>query len=105
MNPVAVRAGAWTHCPALALRLGQPQPVLPFYAMMNRNLRLLWVFVYELPDPVLAQANLELEAWLATGNVQAPQWHEFALDDIAAAHEAVEGGALGKVLVSVGGGT
>jgi NADPH2:quinone reductase len=83
--------------------MGQPQPALPFYAMMSRNLRLLWVFVYELPDPVLAQANLELEAWLATGSVKAPHWHEFALDDIAAAHEAVEAGALGKVLVQVGG--
>jgi len=27
--------------------------------------------------------------------------HRFALDDIAAAHDAVEGGAVGKVLVDV----
>ncbi|MBA2961524.1 MULTISPECIES: NADPH:quinone reductase [Ramlibacter] len=79
-----------------------PQPTLPFYEMMNRNLRLLWVFVYELPEPVLAQAYADLGAWLAQG-VQAPRWHEFALDDIAAAHEAVEAGALGKVLVRIGG--
>jgi NADPH2:quinone reductase len=84
--------------------MGQPQPVVPFYAMMNRNLRLLWVFVYELTDDMLAKANVELEAWLATGQVKAPRWHEFALDDVAAAHEAVEAAAVGKVLVRVGGG-
>jgi NADPH2:quinone reductase len=83
--------------------MGQPQPVLPFYEMMNRNLRLFWVFVYELPQAVLAQAGLEIEAWLAAGRLQAPRFHEFALDDIAAAHEAVEAGAQGKVVVRVGG--
>jgi NADPH2:quinone reductase len=84
--------------------MGQPTPTLPFYEMMNRNLRMLWVFVYELPQSVLAQAGLEIEAWLSTGQVQFPRLHEFALDDIAAAHEAVEAGELGKVLVRVGGG-
>lgn len=83
--------------------MGQPMPAIPFYEMMTRNLRVLWVFVYELPHPVLAQAGLEIEAWLAAGQVRFPRLHEFALDDIAAAHEAVESGLPGKVLVRVGG--
>ncbi|HYF18468.1 MAG TPA: zinc-binding dehydrogenase, partial [Ramlibacter sp.] len=83
--------------------MAQPHPAIPFYDMMNRNLRLLWVFVYELPLPVLAQGGTDIEAWLSTGTAKYPQVHEFPLDDIVAAHEAVEGGALGKVVVRIGG--
>lgn len=83
--------------------MGQPHPAIPFYEMMNRNLRLLWVFVYELPTPVLAHAGAEIEAWLSTGTVKNPQLHEFALEEVAAAHEAVEAGTLGKVVVRIGG--
>lgn len=82
--------------------MAEPRPALPFYEMMTRNLRMLWVFVYELPQPVLAQAGLDIERWLATGQAQVPQLHEFRLDDIAAAHEAVEAGCQGKVLVRIG---
>ena len=82
--------------------MGQPLPAIPFYEMMNRNLRLLWVFVYELPEPVLAQAGLEIYAWLDGGQAKFPALHEYPLDEIAAAHEAVEAGALGKVVVRIG---
>jgi len=84
--------------------MGQPNPTLPFYDLMLRNLRLLWVFVYELPPAVLGQASLDIEKWLADGEFKLPQMHEFALEDIAAAHEAVESGTQGKVLVRIAGG-
>ncbi len=83
--------------------MGAPHPAIPFYDMMTKNLRVLWVFVYELPNPMLAQAGLDIEAWLASGQAQFPRMHEFALADIVAAHEAVEAGTLGKVGVRVGG--
>ena len=82
--------------------MAQPSPTIPFYEMMFRNLRLLWVFVYELPQAVLIDAGEEINRWLA-GAVQLPQFHEFPLDRIVEAHEAVEDGCQGKVLVRVGG--
>jgi len=42
-----------------------------------------------------------VSAALAAGDLSELPAHRFALDDIAAAHEAVESGAVGKVLVDI----
>lgn len=81
--------------------MGEPRPALPFYDMMTRNLRLAMVFVYELPAQVLEHSAREIAHWVAGPGFRAPTFHEFALDDIAAAHEAVEAGTAGKVLVRI----
>src|SRR5437868_4065651 len=44
--------------------MGKPEPAIPFYPMMFKNLRILWVFVYEMPDEAIRQAAHDVNAWL-----------------------------------------
>ena len=82
--------------------MGKPEPVIPFYPMMFKNLRLLWVFVYEMPAEAMETAAHDVNAWLATGRAVFPPFTKFPLERLADAHVAVEKGAVGKVLVQCG---
>jgi len=73
----------------------------PVRPLMVRNACLRFVLVYNVPAEWLARAVDDVSAALAGGDLSELPAHRFALDDIAAAHEAVEGGAVGKVLVDV----
>jgi len=77
-------------------------PVLPVRACMTANLTLRFVLVYGVPRAALDQAASDITAALAAGALTELPVTRFALDDIAAAHEAVEAGAVGKVLVIPG---
>lgn len=79
-----------------------PTPSLPFYRMQQRSLTVTFIALFSLPEALEQQASADVSAWLATGRLVPPRLHEYALDDTAAAHEAVEQGVLGKVLVHVG---
>lgn len=80
-----------------------PEPKIPFYALMTKNLRILWVFVYEMPRAAIDAATRDIDTWLRSGRAQHPPVHLYSLDRLAEAHEAVESGVVGKVLVEVGG--
>ena len=85
---------------------GPPRPAdgdlaTPVRPLMVRNACLRFVLVYNVPAEWLARAVDDVIAALAGGDLSELPAHRFALDDIAAAHEAVEGGAVGKVLVDV----
>src|SRR5712691_989397 len=77
-------------------------PVLPVRACMTANLTLRFVLVYGVPRAALDQAASDITAALAAGALTELPVTRFALDDIAAAHEAVEAGAVGKVIVIPG---
>jgi len=77
-------------------------PVLPVRACMTANLTLRFVLVYGVPRAALDQSASDITAALAAGALTELPVTRFALDDIAAAHEAVEAGAVGKVLVIPG---
>src|SRR5258708_22696721 len=77
-------------------------PVLPVRACMTANVTLRFVLVYGVPRAALDQAASDITAALAAGALTELPVTRFALDDIAAAHEAVEAGAVGKVIVSPG---
>ena len=76
-------------------------PVLPVRACMTANVVLRFILLYGVPRPSLDQAAREVSAALAVGALSELPLHRFPLDDIAAAHEAVEAGAVGKVLVDI----
>lgn len=82
--------------------MGKPEPALPFYPIMFKNLRLHWVFVYEMPAQAIEAAAREVYAWLASGRTVFPPFTRFPLARLADAHAAVEQGAVGKVLVQCG---
>ena len=74
-------------------------PVLPIRACMTANLVLRFVLLYGLSAEALHQAAKDITAALTAGALTELPLHKFSLEDIAAAHEAVEHGVVGKVLV------
>jgi NADPH2:quinone reductase len=73
----------------------------PVRPLMVRNVALRFVLVYNVPAEWLARAVDEVNAAAAAGDLSELPAHRFPLDEIAAAHEAVEAGAVGKVLVDI----
>jgi len=79
---------------------------LPVFPAMARNTRYQFVLVYTVP-PALKDAAVEdvaaavADGALPVGEEAGLPLHRFPLEETAAAHAAVEGGAVGKVLVDV----
>ncbi len=77
-------------------------PVLPIRACMSANVTLRFVLLYGVPAPVIDEAVHDINVALGAGALTPLPAHRFPLDDIAAAHEAVEKGVTGKVFVVLG---
>lgn len=80
----------------------QPDPVLPVRACMSANVILRFVLLYTFPAEVIDRAVADITDALRVGALTPLPVHRFRLDEIAAAHEAVEKGVTGKVLVMIG---
>jgi len=76
-------------------------PTLPTRALMNGNTTVRFLIVYGLSPSRLAQGVADITAALDDGALHRLPEHLFTLDDVVAAHEAVEQGAVGKVLVRI----
>jgi NADPH2:quinone reductase len=73
---------------------------------MSRNLRYQFVLVYTVPTEAKDQAVADVAAALAedalpVGEEAGLPLHRFPLERTADAHAAVEGGAVGKVLIDL----
>lgn len=80
---------------------------LPLFPAMAGNARYQFVLVYTVPPAVKDRAVADVSAAVAAGAMPVGEaaglpLHRYALDRTAAAHAAVEAGAIGKVLVDVG---
>jgi NADPH2:quinone reductase len=75
-------------------------PVLPVRACMTANIRMRFILLYGVPRPALTQAATDISQALADGALTELPVTRFPLAETAAAHEAVEAGAVGKVLVT-----
>lgn len=80
---------------------GDPTPSLPFYSFLYKSVSIHHVIVFLMPESAKQQALAYLSGWLVEGKVSHDIGQTFSLDEIAAAHEAVEGGAIGKVVVDL----
>jgi len=78
-----------------------PDPVLPVRACMTANVTLRFILLYTVPEAALRQAADDITAALTEGALTALPVHHFRLDDCAVAHEAVEGRAVGKVIIDL----
>jgi len=78
-------------------------PVLPVRACMNANVVLRFVLLYGVPADALIQAAGDITDALADGALTELPVVRFPLDETAAAQDAVEAGAVGKVLVAIPG--
>ena len=80
---------------------GVPEPALPFYPFLYKSLVLRHVLVFQIPEDGKADAVSDVTEWLAGGQVSHHIDQRFGLDEIVAAHQAVEAGAAGKVLIEL----
>jgi NADPH2:quinone reductase len=90
-------SGPGTHIVAYA---AEPQdPVLPVRAFMNANVTVRFVLLYGVPRTALLEAAAGVRQALADGALTELPVTRFPLGEIAAAQEAVQAGAVGKVIV------
>jgi NADPH2:quinone reductase len=97
-DAAAVRAGGVIVAYGSALA---PEPALPVYALLGKGVVLRFVLVYLLTPEQRAAANTEVTDALEDGSLAPLIGARFALEDIVAAHEAVEAGSFGQVVVEV----
>lgn len=74
-------------------------PVVPVRALMTKNILLRFVILYGVPPADLARAVADVTAALEEGALSELPVRRFALDQVADAHDAVENGFMGKVLI------
>ncbi|GAB3674771.1 NADPH:quinone reductase [Angustibacter aerolatus] len=79
---------------------GEPVPV-PGRRSMLGNVSWKFVLVYTIGDRALDAAVAGVSEAVAAGTLVVPPLHRFSLDDVAAAHDAVQQGAVGKVVIDV----
>lgn len=78
-------------------------PVLPVRACMGANVTLRFILLYGVPRPALDAAVTDITAAVTAGALTGLPVHHFGLEEAAAAHEAAEQGAVGKVVIMPGG--
>jgi NADPH2:quinone reductase len=76
-------------------------PSLPVRRLMTPNLELRFVLVYTMPPAALREAVSDVGKALAAGALTPLPLHRFDLAHTAGAHDAVEGGAVGKVVIDL----
>jgi NADPH:quinone reductase-like Zn-dependent oxidoreductase len=97
---VAGGAGATPQTVVVTYAAEPSNPVLPVRDCMNANVVLRFIMLYSVPDKAMDAAVADVTAALAAGALTELPVHRFPLDDIVAAQEATEGGAVGKVIVA-----
>jgi NADPH:quinone reductase len=75
-------------------------PELPVRACMNANVTLRFVLLYGVPDKALDAAVTDVTVAARAGALTELPIHRFPLSEVVRAHEATEGGAVGKVIVT-----
>jgi NADPH:quinone reductase len=78
-----------------------PDPAIPIRRLMRRNLTLRFMLIYTVPPAALRTAVEEVNAAVTAGDLTELPVLRYGLDQIAQAHQAVEDGATGKVVVEL----
>ena len=85
--------------PGAAERIGKVDRIVE--VALGPNLVLRFVLVYTIPEPALHAAVDGVAKAVGAGALTTLPLHRFPLADTAAAHDAVEAGAVGKVVIDV----
>lgn len=96
LDTEVIAAGGVISCYVTADR-----PVELSRSLMVRNVSIGFVLVYTIPVAAKLKAVADISAALRDGALTALPEHRFPLEEVAAAHDAVEGGVTGKVLVQL----
>jgi NADPH:quinone reductase len=92
-------AAAAPNCAIASYANEGDNPELEVRPLMTRNIVLRFVLVYTMPADAIGRAVSDITQALRDGALTEPSLHIFPLDETAAAHDAVESGAVGKVLI------
>ncbi len=76
-------------------------PVLPVRRCMNANVTIRFILLYSVPAEAIGHAVSDISRAAAAGALTELPVTRFPLEQVAAAHDAVESGAVGKVLVEI----
>jgi len=79
-----------------------PEPKVPFYTLVYKNVVVRHILVLLMPEYEKQQALATISRWLEQEKITHHIGQRFSLEQTAAAHEAVENGAVGKVVVEIG---
>jgi NADPH2:quinone reductase len=79
--------------------VGQQTPVPLQFRSSNVTVRM--VLVYDMPEAAKSAAVSDITRWLVAGALSHHIGPHFPLDEVIQAHQAVEGGAIGNVIVDV----
>ena len=80
--------------------VGQQPPVPLQFRSSNVTVRM--VMVYNMPEPAKEAAISDITRWLEGNALSHQVGPHFPLSEIIQAHQAVEGGAIGNVIIDVG---
>ena len=85
---------------------GGDEMTVPLRAAFGKNLRFQFLILYTLRDDLVRSATDDVNAALAAGAYRVGEdaglpLHHYPLERLADAHDAVEGGAVGKVLLDI----
>jgi NADPH2:quinone reductase len=85
---------------------GGDELTMPLRAAFGKNLRFQFIILYTLREELRRAAVEDVRAALEAGALRVGEdagvpLHHYPLEDTAAAHDAVEGGAVGKVLIDI----
>ena len=75
-------------------------PTVPL-KFKSTNVTVRMVLVYDMPEPAKAAAIDDITKWLEHGKLTNFEGPHFLLEQLKHAHLAVEGGAVGKVIVDI----
>lgn len=79
-----------------------PEPTLPFWSLLGKDLTVRFVLVYEMPQTAHHSAADAITSALAQGQLRHHVGARFSLAEVALAHEAQESGVLvGKAVIAV----
>ena len=74
---------------------------LPVRELMSANLLVRGVLLYSMPHTALRSAVIDVMRAVSAGALTPLPVHRFPLERTADAHDAVEGGAVGKVVIDI----
>src|SRR6266700_3460460 len=89
------------HATIVSYAAEPADPAMPVRACMTANLMLRFLLLYGVPAAALDQAASDVTRAVADGSLTELPVTRFALDDVAAAQDAVQAGTPGKVVIDL----
>lgn len=77
------------------------EPKVPFYALAYRSATIRFVLVFMMPEAAKQQAVADITRWLQAGELRHYIAKRYPLAEAVAAHEAMERGAIGNLILDV----